>query len=62
MGDLVEQNLRFYLEQMTEDGIWNIPWECGSYSEAFAVTRRYWTGVLLIDRYKIVKLSEILID
>jgi hypothetical protein len=55
MSDLVERNLSFYVDQLSEEGTWDISWEWGSYPEEFAVARRYWTGVLLVDRYKILK-------
>ncbi|SFL70729.1 hypothetical protein SAMN04487943_103207 [Gracilibacillus orientalis] len=62
LGDLVEQNLDFYIEQLSEEGTWGIPWEWGSYPEAFAVARRNWIGILLIDRYKIFKTFGLLDD
>ncbi|WP_062049801.1 hypothetical protein [Bacillus sp. JCM 19034] len=54
-GDLVEQNLQFYVEQLSEEGTWIPSWEWGSYPEAFPVARRYWQGILLINRYKVLK-------
>ncbi|MGN8646095.1 hypothetical protein ACTNEO_06670 [Gracilibacillus sp. HCP3S3_G5_1] len=60
MSDLVELNLYFYLEQLSEEGTWDISWEWGSYPEEFAVAKRYWTGILLIDRYKILRTFRML--
>lgn len=52
---LVKQNLHFYLEQMSDEGIWDISWTWGSYPEEFDVARRYWKGILAIKRYKQLK-------
>lgn len=52
---LVEQNIQFFLQQRTEDGIWDIPWEWGSYPEVFPIARRYWQGILAVNRYKVLK-------
>jgi hypothetical protein len=54
-GNLVEHNLNFYIEQLSDEGIWDISWSWGSYPEEFAVARRYWKGILAVDRYKILK-------
>ncbi|MGP4039206.1 hypothetical protein ACTWP4_04740 [Gracilibacillus sp. D59] len=62
MSDLVEQNLNFYIEQLSEEGTWDIPWQWGSYPEEFAVARRNWKGIMLIDRYKIFKSFGLLDD
>ncbi|MUK87966.1 hypothetical protein GMD78_06085 [Ornithinibacillus sp. L9] len=53
--DLIEENIEFYVEQMTEDGIWNIPWEWGTYPEKFPVAERYWQGILAVNRYKVLR-------
>ncbi len=55
LKELVDQNLRFYQDQKTDDGIWNISWNWGQYLEEFAVARRYWQGILAVERYKILK-------
>lgn len=55
LKELVHQNLRFYLDQRTDEGIWNISWNWGQYSEVFAVVSRYWQGILAVERYKILK-------
>jgi hypothetical protein len=52
---LVEQNLNLYVEQMSDEGIWDISWSWGSYPEEFEVARRYWKGILAVNRYKQLK-------
>ncbi|MFC4401522.1 hypothetical protein [Gracilibacillus xinjiangensis] len=59
-GDLVEANLKFYIEQLTEDGVWRIPWEWGQYPEVFPIAKRYWEGILAIDRYTKLQLFDCL--
>ncbi|TLS37063.1 hypothetical protein [Pseudalkalibacillus caeni] len=54
-GPLVDENLNFYIDQMTEEGIWDISWNWGSYPKEFEVARRYWKGVLAVNRYKQLK-------
>lgn len=54
-GDLVEYNLNFYIEQLSEEGTWDVSWSWGSYPEQFAVARRYWQGILTVNRYKILR-------
>ncbi|WP_449621185.1 hypothetical protein [Robertmurraya sp. Marseille-Q9965] len=53
--DLIEQNLNFYVDSLSEEGTWDISWEWGSYPEEFAVARRQWKGILTVDRYKVLK-------
>jgi hypothetical protein len=55
LGHLVEINLDFYIEQMTNEGLWNISWSWGSYPENFEVAREYWKGILAVNRYKQLK-------
>lgn len=52
---LVADNLRFYLQSRTDCGIWDITWNWGQYPEEFAVARRYWQGILAVERYKVLK-------
>ena len=54
-GPLIEKNLDFYLEQTTNDGLWDISWSWGSYPENFEVARGYWMGILATNRYKQLK-------
>ncbi|WP_245799174.1 hypothetical protein [Virgibacillus siamensis] len=54
-GNLVEQNLQFYIDQLSDDGTWDISWNWGSYSEAYAVARQQWKGILAVNRYKLLK-------
>ncbi|SER57822.1 hypothetical protein SAMN04487944_106120 [Gracilibacillus ureilyticus] len=53
-GDLIEDNLNFYIEQLTEEGIWKIPWSWEQYPDAFPVARRYWEGIIVVNRYKVL--------
>lgn len=57
---LVKQNLHFYIEQMSDEGIWDISWDWGSYPKEFDVARRYWKGILAIQRYKQLKAFDLL--
>ncbi|GAA0596495.1 hypothetical protein GCM10009001_10770 [Virgibacillus siamensis] len=52
---LVEHNLQFYVDQLSDDGIWDISWNWGSYPEAYAVARQQWKGILAVDRYKLLQ-------
>ncbi|NMB00750.1 MAG: hypothetical protein GX971_04420 [Firmicutes bacterium] len=52
---LVEQNLDFFLEKRTSEGIWEIPWSWGQYPNEFSIARRYWQGILALERYRILK-------
>ncbi len=54
-GDLVEQNLEFYIEQLSDEGTWDISWSWSGFPEEFAISRRYWKGILTVKRYKILK-------
>ncbi|MCK9526883.1 MAG: hypothetical protein M0R49_13280, partial [Limnochordia bacterium] len=55
LRELVDENLRFYLDQRTDEGMWNISWNWGQYPEEFAVASRYWQGILAVERYKILQ-------
>lgn len=55
LGDIVQDNLKLYVEQLSDEGTWDISWEWGSYPEEFAVARGYWKGILVLKRYKILK-------
>lgn len=52
---LVEQNLQFYLEHQTAEGVWEIPWTWGQFEGQFPVASRYWQGIVAIERYKAFK-------
>ncbi|MDQ0217911.1 hypothetical protein ELQ35_00240 [Peribacillus cavernae] len=54
-GPLVEKNLNLYIEQMSEEGMWDISWSWGSYPENFEAARIYWKGILAVNRYKQLK-------
>lgn len=55
LRELVEENLRFYLEQRTNEGLWSITWGWGQYPEEFSVAGRYWQGILAVERYRILQ-------
>ncbi len=55
LRDLVERNLKFYVEQVSDEGIWDISWEWEHFPAEFAVARRYWQGILAIQRYRTLK-------
>lgn len=50
----MEENLRVYLRDRDEDGIWDITWGWQHYPEEFAVARRYWQGILAVERYRVL--------
>ncbi|GGA68167.1 hypothetical protein [Ornithinibacillus halotolerans] len=52
LGNLLEKNLDFYIEKMSEEGVWNISWEWGMFPEAFEKASIYWQGILAVERYK----------
>lgn len=52
---LVEENLRFFLESRSDWGIWDITWGWGQCPEEFSVARRYWQGILAVERYKVLR-------
>lgn len=53
--DLIEQNLKFYIKQLSDEGAWDISWSWSNYPEEFPIARRYWKGILTVKRYKILK-------
>lgn len=55
MEDLITQNLELILQQQSEEGIWDISWEWSDYPEQFAVARRYWNGILAVQRYRLLQ-------
>ncbi|MGP4071018.1 hypothetical protein ACTWQB_00515 [Piscibacillus sp. B03] len=55
---LIDQNLDFYINEMSDEGIWDISWEWGTYPNEFAISRRYWQGILTVDRYKLLNRFE----
>ena len=52
-GNLVDENLNFYAEQVDENGLWSVTLEWGAYPSEFAVARRYWQGIIALERYRI---------
>ncbi|WP_409271662.1 hypothetical protein V1499_19030 [Neobacillus sp. SCS-31] len=55
LGSLVEKNLDFYKQQMSDEGIWDISWSWGSYPEEYEIARGHWKGILAVNRYKQLK-------
>ncbi|WP_133582367.1 hypothetical protein [Aureibacillus halotolerans] len=56
LGPLVEEHLSLYVEQMDEDGMWDISWSWGQYPEAYEKARQEWKGILAVGRYKQLRL------
>lgn len=52
---LIGENLDFYLDTINKDGVWDIPWDWGEDSNAFAISKRQWQGILAVDRYQKLK-------
>lgn len=55
LGSLIEQNLKFFIDQVTEEGVWDISWQWADYPDEFEMARKYWKGILVIERYKLLK-------
>lgn len=51
MKDLIDENFCFYVDNLSRNGIWDISWEWGGYPNEFAISRRYWQGILAVRRY-----------
>lgn len=52
---LVEHNLRFYVQQMSTEGVWDLSWSWEQYPEEFSIARRQWQGILAVARYKVFR-------
>jgi len=52
---LVEKNLMYYATSLINEGVWDITWDWRQYLEAFAVAKRNWKGILVVNRCKIFK-------
>jgi len=52
---LVEQNIQFFLDELKEDGYWDVSWGWGMYPDEYPIARRYWQGILTVNRYKLLK-------
>ncbi|RDU37243.1 hypothetical protein DRW41_10995 [Neobacillus piezotolerans] len=52
LGTLVEENFDFYKRQASDEGIWDISWNWGSYPEEYEIARGFWKGILAVNRYK----------
>ena len=52
---LVEGNIELLLETMTEEGVWDITWDWGSYPEHFEIAKEQWKGILAIKYYQLLQ-------
>src|SRR5690606_27432725 len=52
LGSLIHSNLHFYLDQMTDEGIWEVTWNWGGDEDHFATARTHWQGIIAVNRYK----------
>lgn len=50
--NLVEKNLTFYATSLNAEGVWDITWNWERYPEEFAVAKRIWQGILIVNRCK----------
>ncbi|WP_260508133.1 hypothetical protein [Cytobacillus firmus] len=53
-GTLIDDNLDFYIEQISNEGIWDISWSWGQFDNEFQIARNYWKGIIAVKRYKIL--------
>ncbi|KON87711.1 hypothetical protein AF332_13290 [Sporosarcina globispora] len=53
-GNLIDDNLDFYIEQISNEGIWDISWSWGQFENEFQIARNHWKGILAVKRYKIL--------
>ncbi|WP_281658114.1 hypothetical protein [Halobacillus sp. Cin3] len=51
---LVLENIRYYLKTLKEEGIWDITWDWGDGTKAFAVAEQQWKGIMAVQRWKII--------
>ncbi|WP_231622386.1 hypothetical protein [Halobacillus karajensis] len=52
---LIGKNLDFYIESMDDEGVWDLTWDWGEMSEAYAVSKRQWQGIVTVNRYQKLK-------
>ncbi|KAF0819906.1 MULTISPECIES: hypothetical protein [unclassified Cytobacillus] len=53
-GTYINDNLDFYIEQLSNEGTWDINWSWGQFENEFPVARNHWKGILAVKRYKIL--------
>lgn len=53
-GKLIDDNLDFYIQQLSVEGVWDISWSWGQFEREFQIARRQWQGILAVQRYKIL--------
>ncbi|MYL28675.1 hypothetical protein GLW03_02470 [Halobacillus halophilus] len=49
---LVLENLRYFLRTLKEEGVWDISWDWGGGSKAFAIAEQQWKGITAVHRWK----------
>jgi hypothetical protein len=54
-SSLVKANIELLLETMTDEGVWKITWEWGSYPEQFKIAKEQWKGILAIKHYQLLQ-------
>lgn len=57
---LVKKNLTFYATSLNDEGVWDITWNWEQYPEEFAVAKRIWQGILIVNRCKILKEFDVI--
>ncbi|WP_053367918.1 hypothetical protein [Bacillus sp. FJAT-27245] len=60
LGSLVDTNLDFFRQQLSDEGIWDISWNWGSYPEEYEIARGYWKGILAVNRYRQLKAFDLI--
>lgn len=52
---LANQNIAYYLEELSDEGVSDLSWEWGHDRENFEIARKHWKGILLVERFKKLK-------
>jgi hypothetical protein len=55
LEQLANHNIEFYINELSGEGVWDISWEWGQDQENFEKARKYWKGILLVERFKKLK-------
>lgn len=55
LGDLVEENLKYFVATVDADGLWPVTWGWDSHPAEFAIASRHWQGFIALERYQIFK-------
>lgn len=51
--NLIDENIKLYLNEISLNGVCDITWEWGGYPNEFAVSKRYWQAILAVRRYQL---------